>query len=135
MLAEKISTGHFLSASTMEADMTEIKHWWALRGAKHVSDAAYAGIAYIDPSIAAGTLIPTATNMALLESFIANPQSDKNSRDSALDEIVAALLDKSAALGIQKILAFTSQKTITDRAVAHGMKNVGQYTGLYKENS
>lgn len=78
--------------------------------------------------IAIGFIRSIEGNFAMLDSFITNPDVDSLIRHQALDSIIAELLSFCQESGKYKVLAFTSDSGIKDRAIAHGMSELADFT-------
>jgi hypothetical protein len=81
--------------------------------------------------VAAGFLIVTDCNLALLEFFISNPKKTSVERNQALDEITDGLLEYGKSIGITNFKADTQIAKIKERAMNHGFKYIGEFSNLF----
>ena len=88
---------------------------------------------FIYPGVAAGFVYTTNTQVAIIEGYYTNPQSTKEERDTALNEITEALLRKITLLGVKYVKCDSCIPAVIERAKRFGFKDVGTFTSLFKE--
>lgn len=82
--------------------------------------------------VAAGFIRLIEGSSAMLDSYITNPEVAPELRNEALDKVTESLINQSKDLGISKLLSFTVEQTIIDRAIRHGfIKNSNNFQVLY----
>lgn len=85
-----------------------------------------------DILIAAGFIRLIEGSSAMLDSYITNPNMSPELRNEALDKVTECLISQSKDLGISKLLSFTIEQTIVNRAIRHGfIKNLNNFQVLY----
>lgn len=94
---------------------------------------ALSDIGFIVDDTAVGFLYLTNSSVGLLEGFMANPKSDKNDRDSAINWITLNLLDVAKVKGVKLLKCETKLETVISRAFNFGFKEIGQFRVLLKE--
>jgi hypothetical protein len=88
---------------------------------------------YIMDDVAAGFIYLTNSAVAIIDCYIANPESDKNTRDKALNWITIHLIAYAKNSGCRLIKSDTKIKEVITRSKNHGFKEVGQFTSLVRE--
>lgn len=110
------------------ADLDEINYWYRLRDLQPVDDSLIPNIGFIVPKVAAGFLYKTDSAVCLFDGYITNPQSDKTTRDKALDAITAELISAAKDYGFQSTLAFTKVDAIKKRCEKLNFKAKPEYS-------
>lgn len=105
-----------------KSDYPDIGTWYAKKGLNRPAPESLAKVGFIEPGVAAGFLYKCEGGFALLDGYVANPESDKEERDKALDEITAALLAHAEEKGFRCVLAYTELEAVSRRAEKHGMR-------------
>jgi len=113
-----------------DTDYVTICKWWLAHKKYTIPVEMLPTYGLIVPNIAAGFLIVTDCDLALLEYYVTNPKSDKKERDLALDLITNRLIKYGESIGVNNFKADTQIKAIKDRAEKFGFRNIGQYTNL-----
>lgn len=91
------------------------------------------GTGYIYPGVAVGFLYCTDSQVAIIDMFLANPDTDAFTRRRALDAITEHLLSAATILGAKYVKCDSSNPAIISRALKFGFKETGQHTSLFKE--
>ena len=90
-------------------------------------------LGFIVPGVAAGFLVQTDCAVAILDFFIANPAVGRKKRNSALNEIMTALIAQANWLGFRMISASSKLECTQNRATNHGMKFSGYFSMFSRE--
>jgi hypothetical protein len=112
-------------------DYKTLCHWYESRGLNVPPDDMLPTYGLIAPGVAAGFLIITDCNLAIIDFFISNPESDKESRKLALDQIVEGLLEWGHGLGVTNFKADTQNESIKLRATERGFKCIGEFSNYF----
>lgn len=105
-------------------DFEEIESWYMTRSVAMPPETAFPKIGYIVPGIAAGFLIQTDTDLAVLEPFVSNPEKSIEDRDLALVLIMGKLVEKARSLGYRSVFGFSTHIGMVKRAVDMGFRIV-----------
>lgn len=88
---------------------------------------------YIEPGVGAGWVYFTNGPFAFLDGYITNPEASAAARHLALESITSALTTLAKAEGYTRLVAFTQNSDIADRAVARGYRFSGYFTMMTLE--
>ena len=88
---------------------------------------------YIVDDVAAGFIYLTNSSMAIIDCYVTNPESDKNTRDNALNWITIHLTAYAKNSGFKYIKCDSKIQEVINRAKKFGFKEIGQFTSLAKE--
>jgi len=88
---------------------------------------------YIIDNVGAGFIYLTDSSLAIIDCYITNPESDKNTRDNALNWITIQLTAYAKSLGFKLIKCESQIQEVINRAKNNGFKEIGQFTSLAKE--
>ncbi len=75
-------------------------------------------------AVAAGFLRFIEGPYGLLDSYISRPGASSRDRNEAFDLITESLIQLSKRFSIRKLLAFSLERSLMDRAVSHGFQRV-----------
>ncbi len=75
---------------------------------------------FVVDGVAAGFLRICEGNYGLIDAYITNPEALPAHRNEALEMITKSLLRTAKAMGINRVLAFTTDECIITRAKKHG---------------
>jgi hypothetical protein len=117
----------------LPGDYNEIAAWYHARNLEAPRPQSLPRVGYIYPERAAGFLIQTDVDTALIEGLIANPACLVARRDEALDLIVLQLTETANTLGFNFVTGFTKFPVVQKRALDHEFKDMGQYQLMVKE--
>jgi hypothetical protein len=107
-----------------ELHFEQIRAWMRFRNEDFTPDV-LPQTGYIIPGKAAGFLYRTDSSVAWIEGLVAAPHLDKEERNQAVDQIVAAICQKSKELGFRMLLGYTVLDVVVKRAQRHGFNYVG----------
>lgn len=114
-------------------DYGQLASWAADRDVSLPPLDALSTIGLIVDDVAAGFLYFTNSSIALLEGFIANPKTDKNDRDSAVNWITLNLIELAKSNGVKILKCDTKIETVINRAYNFGFEDKGTARVLIKE--
>lgn len=114
-------------------DYSQLTGWYKLRDAPVPPIEFFSDHGYIMDGVAAGFLYLTNSAVAIIDGYISNPESDKNTRDNALDWITIHLTAHAKTAGYKLIKCDSKLKEVITRAKDHGFKEIGQFTCLVKD--
>lgn len=112
-------------------DKATVDDWYAARGL--VSPAWDTDTGLVVDGVAAGFILFTDSNVAIIEGFISNKDAPSNERHKAFGSIIAGLEAIARAADVGCVLMWTQDDTILARAEAAGMRAFGTYTLAGKE--
>jgi len=95
--------------------------------------AAIPAFGLIEDDKAAGFLVRTELNIALLDNFVTNPDAKLRHRHAALKIIAWSLCREAQERGYTVIAATTQSHGIVMIGEALGFKNTGLYCGMQRE--
>jgi len=105
----------------LPGDLVTINRWRAARSMAPLRWEAVPKIGLIVPDLAAGFLFETESPIvAILDSFITNPDAPMRLRYKAVQEILAALGEKAKSLGIERLIGFSESNGIVRLAEGLG---------------
>lgn len=117
-----------------QADLESVNRWYAARGDPALPITMLPEIGIIEEDTAAGFLYRTdAPAMAMLDSFVSNPEAPLRARATALREIAQRLIELAGAGGIRHIMALCKSRGIERLASRMGLHPVGMYVVVGKE--
>jgi len=114
-------------------DYTQLTGWFKHREMNVPPQDFLSSMGYIVDNVAAGFIYTTNSCVAIIDTYITNPDSDKKDRDIALDWITIHLTAYAKNGGYKIVKCDSSIKKVIKRATNHGFKEVGQFTSLVKE--
>ena len=114
-------------------DFDQVRGWYEKRGISFNDRNVLPGVGFIVDNVAAGFIYMTDSNIAFIEGFIANSDTDEMARDSALDVISECLIAHAIVMGCKYIKCETKIKSIELRAKRFGFKSFGETVSLLKE--
>lgn len=114
-------------------DYSEICKWFKLHGLGTPMRDQLPMNGFIVPKIAAGFIYLTDSSVAILDCFIANPDSDDHQRDAAIDLIVSKLTTFARTRCVQLLIANTKIPVIRLRALHLGFLETGIHHSFAKE--
>lgn len=82
---------------------------------------------------AVGFLIKCDNDMGILDFFMSNPDIPKEIRQSALDDIMFAIILTAKRLGIEQLYCNSNIQATRALAEKHGFKSLGDYTSFARE--
>jgi hypothetical protein len=103
-----------------KAHYATLETWWRGWNQRPPGPEALPKTGFVVAGTVAGFLYRTDSNIAILEAFIANPKSDADERNAALDAIVVALVKEAQRAGFTYLLAYTTVPAILRRAERFG---------------
>jgi len=116
------------------ADLREINVWYASRGEYGLTATAVPETGLIEPHIACGFLYRTdAPAIAMLDSFVSNPEAPLRARATSLREIAQRLMELAEVGGVTHIMALCKSRGISRLADRMGLKPIGFYALAGKE--
>lgn len=110
-----------------------LEAWCKARGFPPVPKVCLPKVGALSPGIAVGFLYQTDSAFAVLDTFIANPQTTAEQRSEALAAITSELINKAKMLGFKFLKAETKATTIEALARRHGFVAEVGFTCLFKE--
>jgi hypothetical protein len=114
-----------------EKDYDEVSGWYKARSLPVPGVNAFPTFGLVVHGVAAGFLIVTDCNLALIDFYISNPDVTREERDVALDAITEGLLEYGIKIGITNFKADTQVKRIRQRAENYGFKYIGEFSNLF----
>lgn len=118
---------HELRKFNIDRDYETLCQWHEMYGIRPPQPENISKFGVVVEGVAAGFLLKTDTCTALLEGFIANPESWDHERDEALDKIAEGLIEEALKQGFKNIVCFTKLPAIVKRAQKFGLKEIGDY--------
>jgi hypothetical protein len=88
---------------------------------------------FIVDNVACGFIYLTNSKLAILEGFVTNPKSNKDTRNDALDDITLELMQIAKKSGYKVLKCETRLNAIVKRAEKFGFKEIGIFKTLIKE--
>ena len=113
-----------------ESHYLDLCRWWESHGMPIVPMDHLSTHGRVVDNIAAGFLIATDTPLAILDFFITNPESSKEDRDKALDELTQTLIKDAKVLGYDVLMASSKISAVVERAKKNGFKSIGVHESL-----
>jgi hypothetical protein len=101
-------------------DYNEISTWYLSRNMTPVRQDFLPPVGFIVPGVAAGFIMQTDSNLAILEPFISNKESKSIERHEALDKIMAALVEYAKSTECKGIFGFSTSHPMIRRALRQG---------------
>lgn len=114
-------------------DFATIDRWRTDRGVAVLPPKFYPPDGVIEEGVAAGWLIKTDTNMALLEHWITNPDAEVEDRSKGIFNVAAELERRAKADGYEYIAVFSSLDGLDSACKRANYKELGTATMLGKE--
>lgn len=114
-------------------DIPTINAWYQARKLPPLHPELYPDIGYIVENVAAGFIYQTDSVLCFIEGYIANPQTSKEERKAAFDEITTALIRTAKDHGFKSILAYSQLEEIRKRCERYDFKFKGHYALYVKE--
>lgn len=111
-------------------DLATVNRWYEGHEKPGMPLGALPQYGLIVENVAAGFLFTTDGDFAIIEAYVANPQSEKTQRSEALDRITAGLVEHARAQGFKSVLALSRHPAIEARAQRLGFSAVGTYRML-----
>lgn len=103
-------------------DYKDFCDWWGARGAPKPAIDALPPLGFIVPDLCACFVYETPSTVAILEWVVGNPNSDKDLRNQALDEMLAHVFEALKSRGYKHIFTTTPHGKIIERYQSHGFK-------------
>jgi len=104
--------------------LSTVNSWRAARGMRPLRPDALPKIGLMVEGLAAGFLFETESpEVAILDSFITNPEAPLRKRYRACQEILAALGKLAAEKGISRLVGFTDSRGVADMAARLGYES------------
>lgn len=103
-----------------ETDYNEISAWYLKRNMTPVRQDFLPKVGFIVDGVAAGFLIQTDANIAILEPFISNKDAKSHERHAALDAIMEILVNTAEEMGCHGIFGFSTSLPMIRRALKQG---------------
>lgn len=114
-------------------DFKDISNWFSWRKQLIPSRSIFPANGFIVDNIAAGFVYFTDSQIAIIDCYVSNPESDAKTRDIALDKITDALILCAVASGHNIIKCDTQKEAIKIRAKKHGFRPIGSYESFILE--
>ena len=111
---------------------SQLQNWCEDRGFDAPDKEMLSDIGFIIPDVCVGFLYLTNSKVCYLETILSNPNSSDALRDSSIDLIVEALIQKATILNYKLILSVTKLDCIVKRALEHGFTTSSKQTLLIK---
>lgn len=102
------------------SDLKTLQNWYVLHDQSPESVYLLSDIGFIVDDYAAAFLYTTNSNVCWIESYISNPNTDKNERKKALDMITDEILKKAKELNYKVIICFIENKSTYNRCLDYG---------------
>lgn len=116
-----------------EWDLCEIADWHGARGIVPPDRELYPRIGFIVSGVAAGFLFRTDSGICFLDGYISNPNTDREAREKALDEITDRLLLAAKDHGFTKAMAYTQNAAVRRRCERYEFSPGGDYSLYIRE--
>ena len=117
----------------LPGDYNEIAAWYHARNLEAPRPQSLGRVGYIYPERAAGFLVQTDIDTAIIDPLISNPVSLVSRRDEALDLIGLSLIESANQLGFNFVSGFTKFPVVEKRALEHKFRAMGQYQLMVRE--
>jgi hypothetical protein len=114
------------------ADYTQIARWAYERDKTEYAEHQFPATGFIVDGVAAFFLYKTDSSVCFCENMIANKNSDKKTRDLAIDLIIEAIFKEAKEQGFRVAYATTGLPAAVYRAVQHGAQAIGKQVLLTK---
>lgn len=116
-----------------DTDFQDVTSWWLLHDQIPPLPAMYPETGFIVENVAAAFLFRTDSSMALIEMIIYNPETPKDIRQKALNEVIESVILEAASLGYETLSGFTDMGVVIERAKSFGFTEVkNKYTMIVK---
>ena len=113
-------------------DYDEVSSWYHSRSIPITEDY-LPQHGFIIPGVAAGFLYATDSNFCIFESFIANPEADRDHRKEGLRLIVEQMIKKAKNLGYRNAYGFATSQTMIQIGAEQGFKFVETCSTIIKD--
>lgn len=113
--------------------LDEIALWYHLRNLDAPPHQCYPSWGVIVPGIAAGFIVATDTLACELDGYVSNPLASPEQRHKAITLITNELIEIATSQGFQRIVVFSKEDSIINRARELKFKDKGSYVMLVKE--
>lgn len=98
----------------------QLRHWLQLRGFGPELVADLPQLGYIVDNVAAGFIANAEFKFGIMDSFVTNPAATSEDRNEALTAIIERLIQDAKALGLKRLLAFSTDEGILKRQQHYG---------------
>src|SRR6266851_5533271 len=96
----------------IESDLTEINSWYAKRGQTGLVSSVLPEYGAIEPGVGAAFLYCTEGGVGFLESYISNPDSEKEARRIALHQVTEMIVGHARGRGLKLLIGFCVPGTV-----------------------
>ncbi|MCB0801738.1 MAG: hypothetical protein KDB74_01455 [Flavobacteriales bacterium] len=105
---------------TTKQDLTTFADWFEKHGQDRRQSEYLSDIGYMVEGIAAAFLYTTNSKVCWIESYISNPDTNKNERKHALDFITEAIIQHAKELQFEAMICFIDGKATYERCINYG---------------
>lgn len=106
----------------IKEDYEVVKSWWVKHGGHPVTPDVLPEYGLIIEQYCAGWAYKTDSSVALIEWIIANPDTDKQERDTALTILLQKLIDYCKLWGFKNVMTYTASGALANRLLTHDFK-------------
>lgn len=117
----------------LDLDFDDIRTWFEARDSQMPERSLFPRIGFIISGIAAGFIYFTDSDVAIIDGYISNPNTDSKTRSDALNEITQSLIKYAQFQKIKLIKCDTQLEAIKRRALDFGFKHLGTYESFSLE--
>lgn len=115
-----------------EDDLDEVIGWFHSRKIEITPDY-LPEVGMIWPGVAAGFIYQTDANFCIFESFISNPNTTKEERNSALSTIVTHMIKEAKELGYKDAYGFATSQSMIRHGMEQGFRHVETCSTIIKD--
>lgn len=119
----------------IDRDYKTIAHWHESRGMPVPPVDMIPTFGLIEPGVAAGFLMVTDCNLAIVDFYVTNPEATREARDAALDQVTIDLIKYGNSVGITNFKTDSQVSAIKDRAQRLGFSYLGETALLFFRTS
>lgn len=116
-----------------EEDLDEVNDWYQAHGLKKIQKDLVPEYGLIEDGVGCGFLYLTDSSICHVDGYVTNPSASQEKRAKALYEMTEMLSYMARELGFKKLVAFTQDPNIMERALMHGFKDEGMHFMFVKE--
>lgn len=114
-------------------DTQSMNKWLAQRGLNIVTEKSASG--YIVPGVCAAQYLRCEAGTIIFDSLISNNLVSEQLRDKALDTLVCYMMEQAKEEGFTRILAFTTNGKVLERAQRHGFIHTSHALLAFEDKS
>lgn len=105
-------------------DYELISTWMKKRNIKHLTEDSFSTIGYIANNCIVGFLYTTDSSISFIDTFISDPDSDKEQRSKSIDLVIKALTSSAKNMKAKYIMVTVMHETLNDHFKNNGFNTI-----------